>query len=66
MKHNHPNHVLLKNSIDGEWKCFERLHNVPLKAEDYGTPISSGETVDDCIHDAVIMGVKRWDIEVIS
>ena len=65
MKHNHPNHILLKNPHDGEWKCFERLHGVPLYAPSYGTPIASGESIDDCIHESLKWGVKRWDIEVI-
>ena len=66
MKYNHPNHVLLRNPHDSEWKCFHRIRDVPLYAPNYGTPIASGKTIDDCISCAVAMGVKRWDIEVIE
>ena len=60
------NHILLFNPLDQQWKCFHRIKDVPLKAEVYGTPISSGYTVDECITGAVNMGVPRWDIQVIE
>ena len=57
-------YVCLKNTITGEYSVFEmRKDFQSSKAEDYGTPIASADTVDGAIASAEKLGIKHYLIK---